>query len=300
MARLVFTNGHQNQIDIHVLRWAWTTCSKLRHHSRFQSEHHHNWEGLCDHLKSKRISGLDSCSFCISIPIVKLENHNLRGFQLLTGWERQSLRRSSSQTCMWSRSTGEHLKWEGEPMWSFKRIRESPRWALVTFASLLQFWNLKWQISWFIAIVNWMKRLPNWAGAAHSRATYIPYSSKGWSFCQKWHRGPNECEKSQHLQPKSFFSWLWRLPPNNILLINTHQEICWNPREIVARQKKKHKKLTLDATWQKMRIGNYLDMSKLVNLQSQGDWKLKAICNENYWQSSLSLQLETEIWAEFA
>ena len=50
-----------------------------------------------------------------------------------------------------------------------------------------------------------MKGFLNWAGSAHSRVTYIPYSSKGWDLYPKWHRGPIECEK-QHLQPKPFFS----------------------------------------------------------------------------------------------
>ena len=115
------------------------------------------WEGLCDHLKSKRISSLDSCKLLHLYSDCETWNHHVRDFQLLT-----------SQL--------------GEPMWSLKGVRESPVWALVTFASLLQFWNLKWQISWFITIANWVKRFANWVGRAHNRATCIPHSSKGWGF----------------------------------------------------------------------------------------------------------------------
>ena len=33
----------------------------------------HNWEGLCDHIKSKMIFTLGSYNFCIHTPILKLE-----------------------------------------------------------------------------------------------------------------------------------------------------------------------------------------------------------------------------------
>ena len=55
----------------HVLLWDQTMCSKNRHHSRFDRQH--NWEGLCDHFKRKRIFTLTICNCSISIPVLKFE-----------------------------------------------------------------------------------------------------------------------------------------------------------------------------------------------------------------------------------
>ena len=84
MARLKIKNGHQKNF---VSWWDWTRCSKYRYHSRFNSEH--NWEGLCDRSKRKRICTLTSSNFCISTPTLKLKNANLRDSQFLT-WRSNS------------------------------------------------------------------------------------------------------------------------------------------------------------------------------------------------------------------
>ena len=67
----------------------------------------------------------------------------------------------------------------------------SSLWTLVTFASLLNFWSLKGQCSWFITIVVWMRQLlsllnsQNVWESAHNRNTHL---SEGCVTSQLYYR----------------------------------------------------------------------------------------------------------------
>ena len=77
----------------HVLNWNKIMCSKNRHYSRFNNEHH-NWDSLCDHFK--RIFTFTSYNFCTSPPIPETWNDNLHDWSQLLTHMRQFLTHQSN------------------------------------------------------------------------------------------------------------------------------------------------------------------------------------------------------------